>query len=70
MQNFWMKVRGDFYNVNMTSIQGMQLCMVDIMNERVTFEFPQKEACRFSAKRVDPKLLDEFAHRIESYLQS
>ncbi|MCL4640183.1 MULTISPECIES: hypothetical protein [Olivibacter] len=70
MQNFWMKVRGDFYNVNITSIQGMQLCMVDIMNEQVTFEFPQKEACRFQAKRVDPSLLREFAHRIESYLQS
>lgn len=70
MQSFWMKVRGDFYNINMTSERGMQLFMVDIMNEEVTFEFRKKEACRFRARRVDQKLLKEFAYRIETYLQS
>jgi|GEM_PF-1243341 len=70
MQSFWMKVRGDFYNVNMTTKQGTQMCMVDIMNEQVTFEFPKREACRFRAKDVDQNLLKEFAYRIENYLQS
>lgn len=70
MQSFWMKVRGDFYNVNMTTEQGMQTCMVDIMNEQVTFEFPQRDVCRFRAKTVDQSLLNEFARRIENYLRS
>lgn len=70
MQNFWMKVRGDFYNINMTTEKGMQLFMVDIMNEEVTFEFRKKEACRFHARHVDQQLLKEFAYRIETYLQS
>lgn len=70
MQSFWMKVRGDFYNVNMTANKEMQVFMVDIMNEEVTFEFRKQEACRFRAKRVDQQLLKEFASRIETYLRS
>jgi len=70
MQSFWMKVRGDFYNINMTTEKGMQMFMVDIMNEEVTFEFRKEEACRFRARHVDPQLLKEFAYRIETYLQS
>ncbi|GAA4788361.1 hypothetical protein GCM10023231_15710 [Olivibacter ginsenosidimutans] len=70
MQRFWMKVRGDFYNVHMITKQGMQLCMVDIMNEQVTFKFRESEACHFQAKRVDQGLLKEFAFKIENFLQS
>ncbi|MFC6100438.1 hypothetical protein [Olivibacter domesticus] len=70
MQSFWMKVRGDFYNVNMTTKKETQMCIVDIMNEEVTFEFRKEEVCRCRAKRVDQQLLKEFAYRIETYLQS